>query len=276
MMTVLTILKFIGLVLLWILIIFLAVGIVLLICPLGYSLKAKCMGIDCKASVNYLFHIIYATVSYKDKLEIKLRLFGIPVNVQKLLNKKQSSTDSKNVSESAESIENRLDSDCDNTPSNDTSTDRGITKASDESGEKNVIEEEPTKQKPAKQKPGKKINPRAIYDVLMKDNTRAAFLVVKKRMGKLFRAILPHKFMLKVTYGLNNPAYTGFVLGLYEMFIFYLGRSIELNPVFDDTAFEFDLKLKGRIIPIVMLTQLIAVVLNKNCRRFISDIRRSV
>lgn len=261
---------------LWILIIFLAVGILLLICPLGYSLKAKGMGIDCKASVNYLFHIIYATVSYKDKLEIKLRLFGIPVNVQKLLNKKQSSTDSKNVSESAESIENRLDSDCDNTPSNDTSTDRGITKASDESGEKNVIEEEPTKQKPAKQKPGKKINLRAIYDVLIKDNTRAAFLVVKKRMGKLFRTILPRKFNLKLTYGLNNPAYTGFVLGLYEMFIFYLGRSIELNPVFDDTAFEFDLKLKGRIIPIVMLTQLIAVVLNKNCRRFISDIRRSV
>lgn len=261
---------------LWILIIFLAVGTVLLICPLGYSLKAKGMGIECKASVNYLFHIIYATVSYKDKLEIKLRLFGIPVNVQKLLNKKQSSTDSKNVSESAESIENRLDSDCDNTPSNDTSTDRGITKASDESGEKNVIEEEPTKQKPAKQKPGKKINPRAIYDVLIKDNTRAAFLVVKKRMGKLFRTILPRKFNLKLTYGLNNPAYTGFVLGLYEMFIFYLGRSIELNPVFDDTAFEFDLKLKGRIIPIVMLTQLIAVVLNKNCRRFISDIRRSV
>ena len=143
-------------------------------------------------------------------------------------------------------------------------------------GEKNVIEEEPTKQKPAKQKPGKKINPRAIYDVLIKDNTRAAFLVVKKRMGKLFRTILPRKFNLKLTYGLNNPAYTGFVLGLYEMFIFYLGRSIELNPVFDDTAFEFDLKLKGRIIPIVMLTQLIAVVLNKNCRRFISDIRRSV
>ena len=257
-MTVLTILKFIGLVLLWILIIFLAVGIVLLICPIGYSLKAKGMGIDCKASVNYLFHIIYATVSYKDKLEIKLRLFGIPVNVQKLLNKKQSSTDSKNVSESAESIENRLDSDCDNTPSNDTSTDRGITKASDESGEKNVID------------------PRAIYDVLIKDNTRAAFLVVKKRMGKLFRTILPRKFNLKLTYGLNNPAYTGFVLGLYEMFIFYLGRSIELNPVFDDTAFDFDLRLKGRIIPIVMLTQLIAVVLNKNCRRFISDIRRSV
>ena len=256
---------------LWILIIFLAVGIVLLICPLGYSLKAKGMGIDCKASVNYLFHIIYATVSYKDKLEIKLRLFGIPVNVQKLLNKKQSSTDSKNVSESAESIENRLDSDCDNTPSNDTSTDRGITKASDESGEKNVIEEEPTKQKP-----GKKINPRAIYDVLIKDNTRAAFLVVKKRMGKLFRTILPRKFNLKLTYGLNNPAYTGFVLGLYEMFIFYLGRSIELNPVFDDTAFEFDLKLTGWIISIVMLTQLIAVVLNKNCRRFISDLRRSV
>ena len=229
---------------LWILIILLALGVVLLICPLNYSLKANGMPPKAKASVSYLFHIIYATVSYNNKLEIKLRLFGIPINISKLQSKNETPKDNKEDDKTQSEL--------------------------------NLTDQNTDEKKKVTSKSGKKIDLRAGYDVLMKDNTRAAFLVVKKRMGKLFRAILPYKFKLKMTYGLNNPAYTGFVLGLYEMLIFYLGRSIELNPVFDDTAFEFDLKLKGRIIPIVMLVQLIAVVLNKNCRRFISDIRRSV
>ena len=185
MMTVLTILKFIGLVLLWILIIFLAVGILLLICPLGYSLKAKGMGIDCKASVNYLFHIIYATVSYKDKLEIKLRLFGIPINNVALQSKNETPKDNKEDDKTQSEL--------------------------------NLTDQNTEGKKKVTSKSGKKIDLRAGYDVLMKDNPRAAFLVVKKRMGKLFKAILPYKFKRKMTCGLKKPAYSGVGLGWYEM-----------------------------------------------------------
>ena len=75
--------------------ILMAIGIVLLICPFNYSLKANGMPLKAKASVSYLFHIIYATVSYNNKLEIKLRLFGIPINIGKLQPKNDTPKDNK-------------------------------------------------------------------------------------------------------------------------------------------------------------------------------------
>lgn len=111
-----------------------------------------------------------------------------------------------------------------------------------------------------------------ILNLLTEDNTKKAWEVCKKRLGKLLKALMPKHLKLDITYGLNDPYYTGLAACIYDVFYIYLSKVINIYPVYDEKTIKVYGKCKGRIYPVVFLINMLAVILDKNCRIFYKNI----
>ena len=87
---VLTVLKIIGIVLLWILAIILAILLLILFVPIRYKLDANVPEmefeegfdtdkISCSAKITWLLHFISATIAYPDNKEFTVKILGIKI-----------------------------------------------------------------------------------------------------------------------------------------------------------------------------------------------------
>lgn len=233
----LSVLKIIGIVLLSILGLLVLVLLIALFVPVRYKLKADYdSDILADARISYLLHIISVRFLYNGESKLTIRLFGIPLRLP--TKKKEEEPKTKEPMEATEEVAE-------------------------------VKEEEPKKDK-------KKILDDITYyiDVLNSDSTRKAWNTCKKRLGKLLKHIVPRKCNIDVTYGLNDPYYTGIIIGAYNVFYEYLGKVIKLTPLYDHQEIIAHAKLKGHIRLAPLAGQVLLVFLDKNCRRFIKAVRR--
>lgn len=292
----LLILKIIGIILACVFGLFLLILCMILFVPVRYKVSGNYDDVAfVKAKVSYLLHIICIQIIYDSELKMALRILGIPFS----LNKKRKNSDSTKVASEVKSdssdIPNAKDAVANITesssevhlPEND-NTDAGENKQpkvvnADANANNDTIEDksggdsQEATSKKIDAKPQKGENAldklKGFLDILNAEETKEAFKVCKKRIGKLFRAILPRKLKINCTYGLNNPYYTGIVMSAYNVFYIYFSKVINIYPVYDDVTIKVNGCFKGRIIPVVVLWQGIAVILNKNCRAFYKRIR---
>lgn len=236
------ILKILGTCLLVLLALAVLIVLMLLFVPVRYKILAS-YNEEAKADIriSYLLHALTVRFIYEEVFEYKIRIFGIPF---KALGKKKSNEDA--------------------TLSNDK--------------EAKEIEAFDNKTDAQKKKFDKEtlVNLYEYIDILNSDEAHGAWECCKKRALKLIRHIMPGKVDISIVYGMENPAYTGFIIGLYNVFLNYLSTSLKLMPVFSGEENFIDGKamLKGRMRPAPVLLNIIIVILNKDCRAFYMLIKR--
>lgn len=114
---------------------------------------------------------------------------------------------------------------------------------------------------------------RYYRNVLNSNEAAYALRVVKKRLKKIFKLILPRKIKCDLVYGFSSPDLTGKVYGLYCLIRNRLTRGSAVRPDFDEAVFEGYIEAKGHFNLISILYNMICVVLDKNCRKIYRSVK---
>ncbi len=241
MATVLMILKIIGLVLLGILGFILLLSLIVLFVPVRYRLDGRYKDeADVKVKITYLLHILSVVIRYTDELDLKIRIFGIPL---KLKSGKKKAT------------EDKKDSKGDEAPGGSDEADKeGDKKDKDDKAENKAVS---TKDKIMK-----------YVEILKRDSTKEAFNAASYRLCKMLKHIKPRMIDIRVTYGLDDPYRIAQILSIYDVFYTYIGNGLKLYPVYGTKTIEADARIRGHIRFAPVLWHLIMVVLNRDCRNF--------
>jgi len=112
--------------------------------------------------------------------------------------------------------------------------------------------------------------------ILKSDTTKSAFAVCKNRLFRMVKHIFPRKVRVNVTYGMSDPADTGYVLAVYGMLPVFLGKSISLHPDFEQQIFNGDFYIKGAIRAGTLLYQVLRVLLDKDCQKLYHIVKKEI
>lgn len=109
---------------------------------------------------------------------------------------------------------------------------------------------------------------------LRDEQNQFAVKEIFKTLGKLLKHIRPRKLKIKGRLGFDDPAQTGQVFGIIGMLMPLYGEHIQLEAVFDEKIMEGDLYLSGRIRLGTLAWFAIRLVMRREVRRLISQVRR--
>ena len=109
-----------------------------------------------------------------------------------------------------------------------------------------------------------------IYlDFWRKTCTQAAKDHVLKELKYLLRHTLPRKVEGTLTFGFEDPATTGQVLGILCVLAVFTGNHLEVNGEFERSTLEGDLMLRGHIRLCHMVKSGVSLLIDKNIRKTI-------
>ena len=114
---------------------------------------------------------------------------------------------------------------------------------------------------------------RYYRNVLHSNEAAYALRVVKKRLKKIVKLILPRTIRCDLVYGFSSPDLTGKVYGLYCLFRNRFDKRSRVVPDFDNEVFEGYVEAKGHFNLICILHNLVCIVLNKNCRKIYKSVK---
>ena len=106
-------------------------------------------------------------------------------------------------------------------------------------------------------------------DLWNRKETQITFQRAKKKFGKVCKTILPRKWRISGTIGFEDPSITGKLMGGLGAMYPILGNNVQIVPEFEDEALELDGKAKGYIRLGNLVYQLITLLLNPYCFKFI-------
>ena len=99
--------------------------------------------------------------------------------------------------------------------------------------------------------------------------TQITFNRAKKKLGKMFIAIMPRRWVLAGEVGFDDPATTGKFMGVLGAMYPIFGNKVQVIPNFDNSVINIEGKLKGHIRLGNLLYQLVSLLLNRHCFKFI-------
>ena len=99
--------------------------------------------------------------------------------------------------------------------------------------------------------------------------TQITFQRAKRKFGKVIKAILPRKWNINGNIGFADPSTTGKLLGVLGAMYPILGNHIQIIPDFENEVLEIEGKAKGHIRLGNLTYQLISLLLNRYCFKFI-------
>lgn len=102
------------------------------------------------------------------------------------------------------------------------------------------------------------------------ENQKALRLLIS-RVKYLLHHLRFRKFEGRLTFGFDDPAMMGRILGVLSLFYPLYGESFTLTPVFDHTVFEGEIALKGHVRLIHILIAAIQLMMNKKIRGLVLD-----
>ena len=102
------------------------------------------------------------------------------------------------------------------------------------------------------------------------ENQKALRLLIS-RVKYLLHHLRFRKFEGRLTFGFDDPAMMGRILGVLSLFYPLYGESFTLTPVFDHTVFEGEIALKGYVRLIHILIAAIQLMMNKKIRGLVLD-----
>ena len=99
--------------------------------------------------------------------------------------------------------------------------------------------------------------------------TQITFQRAKRKFGKVIKAILPRKWNIDGNIGFEDPSTTGKLLGVLGAMYPILGNHVRIIPDFENKVLEIEGKAKGHIRLGNLTYQLISLLLNRHCFKFI-------
>lgn len=112
-----------------------------------------------------------------------------------------------------------------------------------------------------------------VQKILEKSGTKRALSFVFGKVIKILRHILPRKLKGYLIFGSGDPATTGKVLAVLGIVYAKTGPLIEITPNFVEKQLECDLEIEGKIQIIVLVVIAVQVILNKDVRRLMKDVK---
>ncbi len=113
-----------------------------------------------------------------------------------------------------------------------------------------------------------------IRDFFEDTENQKTIALLWRQTKKLFRHILPRKVSGNVRFGFDDPYRTGQVLAAVSPFYSIYGKSLALDPVFDGTALDGEIHIRGRIRAATLLWIAVRVFLNRNFRKLLREWRK--
>ena len=288
------ILKIIGIVLLAIVILLLLLFFCILFVPARYRITGSYEEtFVCKAKITWLLHFIVVKINVEKETVTSIRILGIPLSV--FLRKKnepavEKQKTNKPAVEKQKTNKPVVEKQNINKPQHDANGD----KETDTSCKSEKI----TFFKKIKSKiqkiidlfnsiinqiklfftdiKEKKDRIKRYLSILKSDAAKASFLLCKKKLFKMFKHFIPRKMHANITYGLSDPADTGYILVLYSMLPEAFGKKVVLYPDFNQAVFKCDFRMKGLIRMWTLLHQILSVILDKNCKNFYKTLKKEI
>lgn len=121
---------------------------------------------------------------------------------------------------------------------------------------------------------------RGFYDKIKRwrtlwneDSTLAALHFLTEKGRKLIRHVLPRKIRGSITFGCEDPALTGQILGAVAIAYPLYGKGVAVYPRFEEKILEGQLQMKGRIVVACLLWQAWKIYRNPDVRKTLKKIR---
>ena len=323
---VLTVLRIIGIVLLWILAIILAILLLILFVPIRYKLDANVPEmefeegfdadkISCSAKITWLLHFISATIAYPDNKEFTVKILGI-----KILPKSEKEDEDKTRGEKKRKKKEKdkpLDSD-----NADIQEEKPDVTDAEQAENPDLVPEEKQDLEQDKEKVSESDNIdigyedeeektpieivlqivekvqnflttplnvfeniryttsrlydkiRMIKTTLENDIFKRAFELVKRKLIRLLKMIVPDKARVDLKLGLGDPADTAEVMALYGAFYPVIFRKVSFEPDFDRKVIYADAHFKGHITVATVLYCVGVCYFNKDVKKVIRRFKK--
>ncbi|MCR4791916.1 MAG: DUF2953 domain-containing protein [Lachnospiraceae bacterium] len=301
---ILTILKIIGIVLLALVIFVLASVIVALVYPFTYRLKAvKTEGgkLTAMFRLSYFLGIFRLLARYEDCLTVKFKIFCFTMFSVKIPDKDDGDSDEEiDLSELDEAIEeefaakekpdadtseedaNGPEEDTDNDSDHDSDDGSDLIEEDSADTEEESDEEEDSVFDKIKFKFSEiydKIDKvrseiRYYYNIYNSNEGKNALYVLKKRLIRILKKILPRKVSANFRFGFDSPDLTGKAYGIYCMISDRFTKGSEVTPDFENKVFEGKVVAKGYFNLWGILFNAACIVLNRNVLKIIKSVKK--
>ncbi|MFW5650951.1 MAG: DUF2953 domain-containing protein [Acetivibrio ethanolgignens] len=260
-------LSIIGIILAFILLLLLLV----LFVPVRYRVYGrKKEDMYAKGQVSWLWHLIHASFLYEnEKLKVVFRIFGIPITRFSLLEEDVKET----VEESVEVVKQEAEK---------IASEVGVVpeEVKEEppaeviTMEKRAEEPKPLKKQKIKTEK-KKWNIVKAVEVVKQfwQENKAAIKAIFQKAVAMLKALLPKKVEGTIWFGTGDPCTTGELTGALAVLYGFYGDKLQLYPDFTQAVFMGELFIVGRIRLFTFLRICITVVLDKDVRRLIKNIK---
>ncbi|MBD5536948.1 MAG: hypothetical protein HDQ99_15095 [Lachnospiraceae bacterium] len=97
---------------------------------------------------------------------------------------------------------------------------------------------------------------------------------VKDRIFKVLKSIRPRVLRASLHVGTGSPDTTGYLCALYGMLLPVLGNNVILDADFEEAVWEGEFFLKGRITVFTLLRHAVGLLLDKQLRVFVKQLKR--
>lgn len=111
----------------------------------------------------------------------------------------------------------------------------------------------------------------SLREAVEDEENQKAFRLLISRVKYLLHHLRFRKFEGQLTFGFDDPAMMGRILGGLSLFYPLYGESFTITPVFDHTLFEGEIALKGHVRLIHILIAGIQLMMNKKIRGLVLD-----
>ena len=283
---ILQILAIIGIIFLCILGFSLLLTAVVLFVPIRYRAKGKREGEVLEATVKatYLLHLLTVKFAYPEPGTIAVRLFGIKIYESartKAEDKKDIQTEVRAETKSGADTEDRNMSEKENVSENEVPED--VSKQEKEKKSlidkiqytfnticdkiRNIIEKI------------KEVFQNISYykEILTKTENKKLYGRIKERILKVLKSIRPRVIKADLRIGTGSPDTTAYIYGIYGMIMPILGKNVKnihIDLDFENTVYEGEVFLKGRITLFTILVQAVKVALDKQLHVFLKQLKR--
>ena len=105
-------------------------------------------------------------------------------------------------------------------------------------------------------------------NLFQEESTKCALVACKKELLRIWKDIKPRRFKVNVLLGMEDPATTGQVVGYCAMLYPLHNGNIVIVPDFEQSQFEADFSMKGKITVYVYLMVAYTLLFNKNIKHF--------
>ena len=289
---ILQILSVIGIVFLILLAILILIVLTVLFVPIRYQLygEKETKDFEGTAKVTFLFPILYFKLHMKNlKREWQVRILGIKIAGYPKTKRK---CKNKSVTNNRETEDLKTEV---KTQQADAKTEEpGVTakQTGEEIKEPEVTvqqtEAETKKTEVKEQQTKQKYTFSSVYDKIKEvwnnisyykeritaEENKLFFGRVKERLFKILKSIKPRVLKADLLIGTGSPDTTGYVCALYGMLSPILGRDFILTPDFEEKVLKGSFYAKGKIRIFTILRHGIMVLLDKQLKAFMKEMKR--